>query len=664
MAAVEFLRSPRDEIPNLPKQSGAESTHLLAAYCDQQLAEIDPVTLEPIGAGVRRLEAHGTGRWHEVDSVMVVTSNLHNPLVLVKQRPPNLEFGGNLIDFPVSTHRLLGETRAQTLTRGINTQLGPTDTSGLTAFNLGALLVSKTYASVPAINHEVNNTFATIIPRDVDLPVTEESAGYYWMDLKSLIQAYEEHPHDFAKSFGLFLGNIGLRGYTEQLIKHSLGIDTRSLPDLSEQFFAYTDPSSRDAQLHIFSRREELLEALRAGIFDLPVVKKQRAADTITAPAAPHGRLIIAQNCNFNCPGCKEGGEGPYYVEDILTPAAYMKVLERVAEVTDQAKLSGGEPTLSKYFKEFTEYSRKKFSFLTLITNGWNLKNLTDFLKVNIDTLEVSVDGATSEMFAQMRGTSKSMLKRVKEGIERFVSEVQKPIRINFVASRDNIAELDGILDYAETLNQRIEREKLQGGVSVKVLENVFYEQPGYESWAQRYVDMVEAELIVGRRSGKPSRMKQPPGNFGSPEQVFTLPKGTDVIVRSGKDGQVFADMCQGCPIFPCQDGLYYIAVTLQGYLKMCAHRTDLYVPLFTTRRVGDEMERVITDESIREAIAIVMERYKSAYFLEDGWDPNKPGAREKMKAHKTLDPQKETYQYPKQRTTGATVPYIPPQET
>src|SRR5262249_2881473 len=136
------------------------------------------------------------------------------------------------------------------------------------------------------------------------------------------------------------------------------------------------------------------------------------------------------------------------------------------------------------------------------------------------------------------------------------------------------------------------------GDITIKILELVFYEYPGYEFWQDRYVGMDEVIPLVEQYTHEREWL-HPPGNMGSPMPIYVLKHGARAIVKDGTVGTTYADVCEGCPMYPCQDGLYGLTLTNDGQLKMCKHRPDLHVPVI------DHMEdkRVVTDEAIERGV-------------------------------------------------------------
>jgi molybdenum cofactor biosynthesis enzyme MoaA len=174
------------------------------------------------------------------------------------------------------------------------------------------------------------------------------------------------------------------------------------------------------------------------------------------------------------------------------------------------------------------------------------------------------------------------------------------------VVMQSNRGHLTKMIDLAEEL----------GNVSLKLLELVYYEYPGYEYWSENYVDLAELLPTLEERASTFEWLR-PPGAFGSPMRVFRLSGGATVIVKDGAVGAVYADICADCRFHPCQDGLYGLSLTADGKAKMCKHRPDLNLDLSQPLLDGTN--------AVDEAVAMFADRYRSAYYMKQGWNKALP---------------------------------------
>lgn len=326
----------------------------------------------------------------------------------------------------------------------------------------------------------------------------------------------------------------------------------------------------------------------------------------------PHLRISLHGDCNMRCIYCPPWGENSYTIDDNLDTDSLKRVLTYLSEARFQVvKFTGGEPTLRKDIIDVVDFSSKLFPETRIITNGWNLSKIASNLKLaGLNIIEISLDAAEPASFARMTQTSTAMYTAVRAGIEECIG-LGFPIQLNMVVTRQNFDQVVPMLRLIGTF----------GNVTLKLLELVYYEYPGYQFWKDNFVSMDEVIPIVQRNS-KGVDWAYPPGNIGSPMPSFALDNNTKVLVKDGVVGTTYAAICNGCSVFPCQDGLYGLTLTTDGYLKMCKHRTDLHVPLFELQ----EGRRIFAEQTIQRGVQEIMSRYGSLYFREKGdggWTPD-----------------------------------------
>lgn len=323
----------------------------------------------------------------------------------------------------------------------------------------------------------------------------------------------------------------------------------------------------------------------------------------------PHLRISLHGDCNMRCIYCPPWGENSYTINGSFDTDSLKYTLKRLSEANfNVVKFTGGEPTLRKDIISIVDFSSKLFPETRIITNGWNLSRIAPKLKAaGLHIIEISLDAAEAESFANMTQTSIDMYYAVRAGIEACI-QLGFSIQLNMVVTRRNLDQVRPMLQLVEKF----------GTITLKMLELIYYEYPGYQFWKENFVSMDEVIPTV-REYSQGQEWIYPPGHVGSPMPGFALNNNAKVIVKDGIIGTTYADVCKGCPLFPCQDGLYGLTLTVDGYLKMCKHRTDLHVPLFDLQ---DGM-RIFSEASIQRGVDEVVARYQSLYFADkDGWTP------------------------------------------
>jgi len=353
----------------------------------------------------------------------------------------------------------------------------------------------------------------------------------------------------------------------------------------------------------------------------------------------PHLRISLHGDCNMRCIYCPPWGENSYTTDDNLDTPSLKTILTQLSEAGFRvAKFTGGEPTLRRDLIDIVDFSTHLFPETRIITNGWNLSKTASKLKqAGLKIIEISLDAAEAESYTRMTQTSHAMYTAVRDGIEAALAH-EFPIQLNMVVTRQNFDQIEPMLRLVENL----------GNVTLKMLELVYYEYPGYQFWKRNFVSMDEVIPIVQQNS-KGSSWVYPPGNVGSPMPGFALENNAHVLVKDGVIGTTYARVCDNCPVFPCQDGLYGLTLTIDGFLKMCKHRTDLHVPLFELQ----EGRRVFLPEMTQQRVQEIMARYGSLYFREQGKGGWTPDAVEQHKSTTLVPPTQNLLKWYRKKEYG-----------
>jgi hypothetical protein len=84
------------------------------------------------------------------------------------------------------------------------------------------------------------------------------------------------------------------------------------------------------------------------------------------------------------------------------------------------------------------------------------------------------------------------------------------------------------------------------------------------------------------RKLGKESKVKfsTQAGGLGTPMPEFIMPNGVKVIVRDSTIGSHYGDICKTCNLYPCQDGIMALRLTVNGKLQRCLYRDDNLIDL------------------------------------------------------------------------------------
>ena len=137
-------------------------------------------------------------------------------------------------------------------------------------------------------------------------------------------------------------------------------------------------------------------------------------------------RVTLLDNCNFRCFYCMP--KNPKFLprNELLTPVEIESICLGLVDLgIDHLRITGGEPTLRKEFKEILErLSQLKIKKLSLTTNGFLLEKYLDFLwDIGCRNINVSMDSLSSEKFNKITHS---------KGFDKVYSEILKAKEMGF----------------------------------------------------------------------------------------------------------------------------------------------------------------------------------------------------------------------------------------
>ncbi|MGF7453999.1 GTP 3',8-cyclase MoaA [Pasteurella bettyae] len=151
-------------------------------------------------------------------------------------------------------------------------------------------------------------------------------------------------------------------------------------------------------------------------------------------------RLSITDVCNFRCTYCLPNGyHPPAHRESFLTIDEIRRITTAFAAMgTEKVRITGGEPTLRKDFLAIAETISQieNIKKVALTTNGYRMaKEVDDWQKAGITSINVSVDSLDPRMFHSITGENK--FHEVMQGIDRAFEIGYSKVKVNSVLMRD-----------------------------------------------------------------------------------------------------------------------------------------------------------------------------------------------------------------------------------
>jgi PqqA peptide cyclase len=158
----------------------------------------------------------------------------------------------------------------------------------------------------------------------------------------------------------------------------------------------------------------------------------------------------LTHRCPLHCVYCSNPLELKNRASE-LTTETWSQVFQQAAQMgVLQADLTGGEPLARTDILDLVRAARTAGLYVNLITSGMPLDEarLAKLIDAGLDHLQLSFQGATEEIAAEISGTKSHVQKlRVLDWLKR----VRVAVTLNFVIHRHNINQIDQMLALAES---------------------------------------------------------------------------------------------------------------------------------------------------------------------------------------------------------------------
>jgi radical SAM protein with 4Fe4S-binding SPASM domain len=159
----------------------------------------------------------------------------------------------------------------------------------------------------------------------------------------------------------------------------------------------------------------------------------------------------ITRGCNLKCKHCY--ARAGKTLKNELNTEEIKKLLDRLDEIgTISLHFTGGEPFVRKDFLDILEHANRHNFSITILTNATLIdRDLANKLsRINIHSVQVSLDGAKSETHDKIRGIAGAFdltIRGIKNLIE---NEIKVSIATTF--SKNNINEVEEIYELTKKL--------------------------------------------------------------------------------------------------------------------------------------------------------------------------------------------------------------------
>ncbi len=164
----------------------------------------------------------------------------------------------------------------------------------------------------------------------------------------------------------------------------------------------------------------------------------------------------VTTRCNLDCIHCYAGSVDSTQAE--LSTVEGKQLLDQIADVDKfrMIVITGGEPLLRKDIFELIEYASKLGFRIIFSTNGTLLTPgmAKDLARLGVVNFSISLDDFTAECHESIRrkpGSFQGAIDGLKAAAKTGVC-----LQVNFTAMKQNLAELPGVIDLAESLKADI----------------------------------------------------------------------------------------------------------------------------------------------------------------------------------------------------------------
>jgi molybdenum cofactor biosynthesis enzyme MoaA len=276
--------------------------------------------------------------------------------------------------------------------------------------------------------------------------------------------------------------------------------------------------------------------------------------------------LFIAVNtgCNLRCWYCTESGENRFPGGGRLSAPRLLQILEvAYASGVRRFRFTGGEPTQRSKLPGILEATQAlgEDVRISLTTNGAHLDRLVEPLTtLREPQVFLSVDGIQPGRTAGGGEfqIEKWLTPRLAALIENLRPRVK--VRLNYVLTASSSDQLPSLIDFAVA-------HELDLKIFELLLRDFYYagHRPRLEVFKEQYVPVRRLLPELRERFGQPRRFHGT-GGRGIPMWAFHT-ASSRIIYFDSSEGSHYGKVCEECPLFPCQEGLYALVLDANGTL-------------------------------------------------------------------------------------------------
>ncbi|NQU98940.1 radical SAM protein [Candidatus Woesearchaeota archaeon] len=328
----------------------------------------------------------------------------------------------------------------------------------------------------------------------------------------------------------------------------------------------------------------------------------------MTTKRLPYLTIAITNACNFRCNYCSPDGKGGFGEGfKTKTKKTNFSDLEKKIKIAEEEgiekiRITGGEPLVVKGIVDLLKFLEKETNLkYALATNGSLVhKHIDDLKYLSRMDLRISLDTLDENKFDKICGV-KNQYKQVMRNI-RELAEQKILNRVATVVTRDNVHEIEDIIDFCEEL-----------GINLKLFD-MYATTKTRELWKNLYSPMQIAKKEVEKKAIK-TRQVGYTKHFGIPSLEYELKSRTLIRIKDSQSGTRFSEeFCPDCNNLPCQEGLYTILYSSDQKLIPC-RLSHTHFKAETTNEFRTNLKKLIN---------IFQEAYHDNKFWSDKYAESK----------------------------------------
>ncbi|BFM02890.1 hypothetical protein Psyaliredsea_15370 [Psychrobacter alimentarius] len=155
----------------------------------------------------------------------------------------------------------------------------------------------------------------------------------------------------------------------------------------------------------------------------------------------------LTYRCPLQCPYCSNPIDYAQYKEE-LTTGEWFDVFDQARQMgAVQLGFSGGEPLVRQDLEELVAYAHKQGFYTNLITSGMGLTEarIASLKEAGLQHIQISFQASDPSVNNALAGSKHAFEQKYE--MSRLVKQYDYPMVLNFVIHRQNIDQIDQIID-------------------------------------------------------------------------------------------------------------------------------------------------------------------------------------------------------------------------